>query len=48
MKVVDIRATPVTVPSIGAWRWSMGIESGTTRTIIEVITDEGIVIDVTQ
>ena len=43
MKVVDIRATPVTVPSIAPWRWSMGIETGTTRTVIELITDEGIV-----
>ncbi|HEV7810206.1 MAG TPA: enolase C-terminal domain-like protein, partial [Candidatus Limnocylindrales bacterium] len=43
MKIVDLRATPVTVPAEAPWRWSMGIETGTTRTIIELITDEGIV-----
>ena len=42
MKVVDFRATPVTVPAEAPWRWSMGIETGTTRTILELITDEGI------
>ncbi len=42
MKIVDLRATPVTVPAEAPWRWSMGIETGTTRTIIEIITDEGI------
>lgn len=43
MKIVEIRATPVTVPMEAPLRWSMGIETGTTRTIIEMITDEGIV-----
>jgi glucarate dehydratase len=43
MKIVDLRATPVTVPAEAPWRWSMGIETGTTRTIIELITDEGVV-----
>ena len=43
MKIVDLRATPVTVPAEAPWRWSMGIETGTTRTVIELITDEGIV-----
>lgn len=43
MKIVDLRATPVTVPAEAPWRWSMGIETGTTRTIIELITDDGIV-----
>src|SRR5690242_18905155 len=42
MKVVDIRATPVTVPMEAPLRWSMGVETGTTRGIIEVVTDEGI------
>lgn len=42
MKVVDFRATPVTVPAEAPWRWSMGIETGTTRTILELITDQGI------
>ena len=36
MKIVDLRATPVTVPAEAPWRWSMGIETGTTRTIVEL------------
>ena len=40
MKIVDLRATPVTVPAEAPWRWSMGIETGTTRTIVELITDD--------
>ncbi len=43
MKVVDIKITPVTVPVEAPLRWSMGVETGTTRGIVEVITDEGIV-----
>lgn len=42
MKVIDIRAIPVLVPLEAPLRWSMGVETGTTRTIIEVLTDEGI------
>ncbi len=42
MKVTDIRITPVTVPMEAPLRWSMGVETGTTRGIIEVVTDEGI------
>lgn len=41
--MVDLKATSITVPAVGTWRWSMGVETGTTRTIIELITDEGIV-----
>jgi glucarate dehydratase len=43
MRVVDIKVTPVTVPMEAPLRWSMGVENGTTRGIIELITDEGIV-----
>lgn len=43
MRILELRATPVTVPAEAPWRWSMGIETGTTRTIIELLTDEGIV-----
>jgi glucarate dehydratase len=43
MKIVDVRATPVFVPMEATLRWSMGIETGTTRTVIELITDEGII-----
>ena len=35
--------TPVTVPMEAPLRWSMGVETGTTRGIIEVYTDEGII-----
>ncbi|GAC1565604.1 MAG: glucarate dehydratase family protein [Ktedonobacteraceae bacterium] len=42
MKVIDIRAIPVLVPLEAPLRWSMGVETGTTRAIIEVFTDEGI------
>jgi glucarate dehydratase len=43
MKVVDIKITPVTVPVEAPLRWSMGVETGTTRGIVEAITDEGII-----
>jgi glucarate dehydratase len=43
MKVVDIKITPVTVPVEAPLRWSMGVETGTTRGIVQVITDEGII-----
>ena len=42
MRITGLRATPVTVPAEAPWRWSMGIETGTTRTIIELETDEGV------
>ncbi len=41
MKIVDVKATPVTVPFEAPLRWSMGVEIGTTRTIVEIITDKG-------
>lgn len=43
MKIVDVRATPVYVEMEAPLLWSMGVEPGTTRTVIELITDEGIV-----
>lgn len=43
MRILELRATPVTVPAEAPWRWSMGVETGTTRTVIELVTDEGIV-----
>jgi len=43
MRVVDIKVTPVTVPMEAPLRWSMGVETGTTRGIIELFTDEGII-----
>ena len=43
MKIADVRATPVVVHMEAPLRWSMGIETGTVRTVIELITDDGIV-----
>lgn len=43
MKIVDFRATPVTVPLKRPLRWSFGVEVTTTRVILELITDEGII-----
>lgn len=43
MKIVDFRATPVTVPMKKPLRWSFGVEVSTTRTVLELITDEGLV-----
>lgn len=43
MRIVDLKATPVTVPAEAPWRWSMGVETGTTRTIIELVTDDGVI-----
>ena len=43
MKVTDVKATPVTIKMEAPLRWSMGVEKGTTRTIIQLYTDEGIV-----
>lgn len=38
-----MRVTPVYVPMHHPLRWSFGVEPGLTRTIVELITDEGIV-----
>lgn len=43
MKIVDIRATAVTVPLKHPLRWSFGVETTTTRTIVELVTDEGLI-----
>jgi glucarate dehydratase len=43
MRIQDIIATPVTVPMEAPLRWSMGVETGTTRTLLRLITDEGLV-----
>jgi glucarate dehydratase len=41
MKIAHVKATPVTVPMEAPLRWSMGVETGTTRTIVEVSDDHG-------
>jgi glucarate dehydratase len=43
VRIRDLTATLVTVPLEAPLRWSMGIETGTTRALIELQTDEGIV-----
>src|ERR1700712_5659973 len=43
MKITDLRVTTVTVPMEAPLRWSMGVETGTTRGIIELHTDAGVV-----
>jgi len=42
MKITEVKTTPVHIPMEAPLRWSMGIETGATRTIVEVHTDEGI------
>ncbi len=43
MKIIDVSATPVYVPMHHPLRWSFGVEPGMTRTIVELVTDEGII-----
>jgi glucarate dehydratase len=43
MKITAIRATPVNIPLEVPFFWSVGIYPGTTKVIIEVVTDEGLV-----
>jgi glucarate dehydratase len=43
VKIVQVKATAVTIPLKKPVRWSYGIEVSTTRVIVELITDEGIV-----
>ena len=42
MKIISIKATPVSVPTIQPCAWSLGTTLGTTRTILEVETEDGI------
>ena len=42
MKITEVTATSVTVPMEAPLRWSLGVETGTTRSLIEVRTDQGI------
>lgn len=43
MKIIEVRATPVYVPMQHPLRWSFGVEPGTTRVIVELLTDEGLI-----
>ncbi|NIV30054.1 MAG: chloromuconate cycloisomerase, partial [Anaerolineae bacterium] len=42
MKITDVRATPVNIPLELPFIWTAGLYPGTSKTIIEVETDEGI------
>ena len=43
MKITEIRATPVNIPLEVPFFWSVGTYPGTSKVIIEVMTDEGLV-----
>jgi glucarate dehydratase len=43
MKITAIRATPVNIPLEVPFFWSVGTYPGTTKVVIEVVTDEGLV-----
>jgi len=43
MKIKDVRSTVVTVPFNKTRLWALGCQKGTTRTIVEIATDEGII-----
>jgi glucarate dehydratase len=43
VKIKDVRSTVVTVPFDKTRFWSLGCQKGTTRTIVEVETDDGII-----
>ena len=42
MKIRAVRATPVNIPLERPYYWSTGIYPGTSKTVIEVETDEGL------
>jgi glucarate dehydratase len=43
MRITKVRATPVYVPLEHPLRWSFGVETGMTRVVVELETDEGLV-----
>ena len=43
MKITAIRATPVNIPLDAPFFWSVGLYPGTTKVVVEVETDEGLV-----
>ncbi len=43
MKITQVKATPVNIPMEVPFHWSVGVYPGTSKTIIEVETDEGII-----
>ncbi|MCE9592294.1 MAG: mandelate racemase/muconate lactonizing enzyme family protein [Planctomycetes bacterium] len=43
MKITAIRATPVNIPLDAPFFWSVGLYPGTTKVVIEVETDQGLI-----
>ena len=43
MKIQSIKATPVNISLEAPMVWSVGLYPGTSKTIIEVVTDDGLV-----
>src|SRR6185295_19249081 len=43
MKITAIRATPINLPIEAPYLWSFGWLPGSSRTVVEVETDEGLV-----
>ncbi len=43
MKITDLRATPVNIPFVAPYRFSYGSMASVTKTVIEVVTDDGVV-----
>jgi len=43
LRIAEIRATAVSVPTLRPSAWSQGSNSGVTRTVIEVVTESGLV-----
>jgi glucarate dehydratase len=43
MKITAVRATPVNMPLEAPFYWSVGLYPGTSKTVIEIETDEGII-----
>lgn len=43
MKITDLKVTPVNIPLEAPIRWPWGVRAETTRMIVEVFTDEGLV-----
>ena len=43
LRIADIRVTPVSVPTLRPQAWSLGSSSGTTKSIIELVSDDGMV-----
>ena len=43
MKIADIKTTVVTVPTIFPYGFSQGWSDGFTRTIVELVTDDGLI-----